>query len=185
MDNAPGFRYFGNELRLSLTFHGDRDVTAQLRRLEDELRARGLRVTPERRAILDFAYSRLGHFDAEELRAELARSGAAVSRATVYRTLGQLVELGLLRRHPGTDRSTFYESSFGREHHEHLVCVECGRILEFVQEDIERLQDEVCRQYHFTPLRHTLQIYGVCRSCRPAEAGDAQDEMAAPSGAER
>ena len=86
--------------------------------------------------------------------------------------------MGLLRRHPRSHRGVFYELTFGREHHEHLVCVECGEILEFVQEDIERLQDEVCEQHHFKPLRHTLQIFGVCKACRPG-AGTASVERPA------
>ena len=94
------------------------------------------------------------------------RDGKPVSRATVFRTLGRLVEAGVLRRHPLSDGRAFYEPALGREHHEHLICAECGKILEFVQEEIERLQDEVCREHRFRPLRHTLQIYGVCEACQ-------------------
>ena len=54
----------------------------------------------------------------------------------------------------------------GRMHHEHMVCVECGRILEFVEEQIERLQDDVCRRHRFHALSHTLQIQGICEACR-------------------
>lgn len=144
-------------------------MTIHLERFENRLRERGLRVTPERRAILEFAFRHFGHFDAEELRAALDHSGIVVSRATVYRTLTHLVETGFLRRHPLGRGRTFYEPSFGRLHHEHLVCVRCGAILEFVQDDIEQLQEQVCREHGFRPLRHTLQIHGVCAACQGHE----------------
>jgi Fur family ferric uptake transcriptional regulator len=133
---------------------------------EQRLRDRGLRATRERRTILAHAFEHFGHFGAGELFASLRRHGHRVSRATVYRTIAHLVRAGLLRRHELGDRRTLYEPVLGREHHEHMVCVRCGRILEFVENEIERLQEEVCRRHHFSPLSHTLQIQGVCESCR-------------------
>jgi Fur family ferric uptake transcriptional regulator len=91
--------------------------------------------------------------------------GVQVSRATVYRTLNTLVEVGLLRKIDMGDRQALYEPTEGREHHEHMICVRCGEILEFVEPEIERLQQEVCRRNGFEPLDHTLQIYGVCQAC--------------------
>jgi Fur family ferric uptake transcriptional regulator len=144
-------------------------MPSHIRDFERRLRERGLRITAERRRILDHAFRQFWHFDAEELLASLRRDGKPVSRATVFRTLGRLVEAGVLRRHPLSDGRVFYEPTLGREHHEHLICAECGKILEFVQEEIERLQDEVCHEHRFRPLRHTLQIYGVCEDCQRRE----------------
>jgi Fur family ferric uptake transcriptional regulator len=144
-------------------------MASHIRDFERRLRERGLRITAERRRILDHAFRHFWHFDAEELLASLRRDGTPVSRATVFRTLGRLVEAGVLRRHPLSDGRAFYEPALGREHHEHLICVECGKILEFVQEEIERLQDEVCREHRFKPSRHTLQIYGTCETCQARE----------------
>jgi Fur family ferric uptake transcriptional regulator len=141
-------------------------MPSHIRDFERRLRERGLRITAERRRILDHAFRHFWHFDAEQLLSSLCRDGKPVSRATVFRTLGTLVEAGVLRRHPLTDGRVFYEPALGREHHEHLICVECGKILEFVQEEIEQLQDEVCREHRFQPLSHTLQIYGTCDACR-------------------
>jgi Fur family ferric uptake transcriptional regulator len=137
-----------------------------LQQFESRLRDSGLKVTAGRRAIVGHALRHFGHFEAEELFASLRRAGSSVSRATLYRTLGRLVEAGLVRKHPLEDGRTFYEPAFDREHHEHLVCVRCGEILEFVQDEIERLQDEVCREHRFQPLSHTLQIYGTCERCQ-------------------
>ena len=135
---------------------------------EKRLKERGLRATRERRVILAHAFDHFGHFYAHDLLASLERHGFRVSRATVYRTLAHLVDTGLLRRHELGDRKTFYEPVFGREHHEHMVCVRCGAILEFIQDEIERLQDQVCREHGFRPLSHTLQIHGICKRCRQA-----------------
>jgi Fur family ferric uptake transcriptional regulator len=134
--------------------------------LRQQLSERGLRVTRERQLILDHAFEHFGHFDSEELLESLNRHGIKVSRATVYRTLPQLVEIGLLRRHEIGDRQKFYEPSFGRKHHEHLICVECGTITEFVQEQIEALQEEICDRHEFKALNHTLQIHGLCKKCQ-------------------
>jgi Fur family ferric uptake transcriptional regulator len=139
--------------------------------LRKQLSERGLRVTRERQIILDHIFEHFGHFDAEELLESLHQQGIKVSRATVYRTLPQLVEIGLLRRHEIGDRQTFYEPSFGRKHHEHLICVDCGSITEFVQEQIEKLQEEICRKHAFKPLSHTLQIQGVCKNCLKTRTG--------------
>ena len=137
----------------------------------DRLREHGLRATRSRVAILGEAAQLHGHFDAEELVSALRRSGARVSRATVYRTLSHLVALGLLRRHDMPEGGARYERWAGRTPHEHLLCVRCGAMLEFVEDGIERLQDEVCRRYDFRPLNHSLQIRGVCRDCRGENLG--------------
>jgi len=145
-------------------------VTRLEEQFEQRLKDRGLRVTRERRAIFAHAFQHFGHFRAADLFASLRQHGFRVSRATVYRTIGNLVETGLLRRHDLGDRRTLYEPAFGREHHEHLVCVSCGRMIEFVEPRIESLQDEVCHQHGFHALSHTLQIQGVCEDCRRAES---------------
>lgn len=135
----------------------------------ERLKDRGLRLTAERRAILRSMLRHSKHFDPEGLLDELRREGVRVSRATVYRTLGHLTDCGLIRRYDLGDRQTLYEVAVGREHHEHLICTRCGTIFEFVHDEIERLQDEVCRRFQFAPVNHSLQIYGTCASCARAE----------------
>jgi len=137
----------------------------QLDLVRRSLHGRGLRMTAVRCRIVEEILSSDGHFNAEGLIARLNGSGAKVSRATVYRTVGCLVEVGLLRRYDHRDRPAEYEPTLGREHHEHMICVACGHVVEFVEEEIERLQDEVCHRHGFRPLRHTLQIHGLCSSC--------------------
>ena len=154
-------------------------MAASVKFFQDRLRERGFRMTSERRAILERIVRLHGHFDADGLIATLRATGADVSRATVYRTIGHLVDSGLLRKYDLGDRHTQYEPAIGREHHEHMICVACGDILEFVEERIEELQDEVCRRYRFRPLTHTLHIHGVCERCasdQPASDPHAAEE---------
>lgn len=140
-------------------------MTPRTEALERVLRSNGLRITAGRRAILRELAGRTRHFDAEGLLADLGGRRAPVSRATVYRTLSQLVDTGLVRKYDLGDRQTVYEPVVGRDHHEHLICISCGRMIEFVQAEIERLQNEVCRRHRFHPVRHTLQIQGICEDC--------------------
>jgi Fur family ferric uptake transcriptional regulator len=116
------------------------------------------------------AFRHFGHFTAEALLASLRRHGGSASRATVYRAIDVLVEVGLLRRYDIAGGPLLYEPAFGRQHHEHLLCEGCGAMLEFVQEEIERLQDEICRAYRFRATSHTLQIRGLCERCHGAGA---------------
>ena len=143
------------------------------------LRERGQRVTPERLALFDEVFARHGHIDVEELRAGLHREGVAISRATVYRNLDLLVELGLARRQRLGRRGFLYEHVHPGQHHDHLVCTGCGRVVEFVSAGIAALQLEICRAHGFVPGRHSLQINGLCNRCAEArpEANAAAEEV--------
>jgi Fur family ferric uptake transcriptional regulator len=137
-------------------------VTDEFRRC---LKKKGLRVTPERECVCREVYTTSIHFDAENLIHRLQASSKPVSRATVYRTLDVLEDCGLVKKIRQTDQRHHYEKTLGLEHHDHLFCEDCGEVIEFRVDEIERLQDEVCQQYGFQPRRHSLQIYGLCRKC--------------------
>ncbi len=124
------------------------------------------RATPERFAILDAVLESQGHFDAEGLYYRLISSGSKVSKATVYNTLDLLKDCGLVSKYRFTEGTSRYEKAFGRPHHHHMVCLECGDILEFVNEKLERIQDDVCNERGFSPQSSTLQIFGTCARCR-------------------
>lgn len=133
------------------------------------LDSQNLRLTPERILILDAVESMKGHFDAEGLYMGLASQNVPVSRATVYRTLDHLVSSGLVQKvylSDHTQRKALYEKVHGREHHEHMHCVECNRIIEFTDDPLEERQAAVCREMGFKPLRHSLRIEGVCDRCQ-------------------
>ena len=138
------------------------------------LRGRGQRVTGERLALFDEIFAQHGHIDAEELLRAMQARGSKISRATVYRNLDLLVECGLARKQRLGSRGFLYEHVHGGQAgHDHLVCIACGRVVEFVSPGIAALQAEICRAHGFEPSHHTLQIAGLCKGCAAARADEA------------
>lgn len=137
----------------------------ELRVFEEFVRARGLRMTAERRAICEEIFEQHVHLDAGALLNALRRRRVPVSRATVYRNLDLLVECGLVRRQRLGSGRTLYEHVHAGQEHDHLVCEVCGRVVEFVSPGIVALRAEICRAHGFEPQHHGLQILGRCRSC--------------------
>ena len=129
------------------------------------LRENQLKVTKEREIILTEVLKRTDHFDADELAADLRGAQVRVSRATVYRTLDILYDLNFVSKSTLGHKHQHYENMVGRAHHDHLVCNQCDKVIEFVNDDIERLQHEVCKNLGFKMTSHTLQIFGICRDC--------------------
>jgi Fur family ferric uptake transcriptional regulator len=123
-------------------------------------------MTRQRVLVFDAVFRVHGHVDAEELAGHLRKPGSRVSRASVYRTLDLLAEAGLVKPTRLGERQRFYEHVHGGEHHDHLVCEVCGRLIEFYSPEIEKLQEKVCRENSFEPARHTMIVYGVCEECR-------------------
>jgi len=151
------------------------------------LKGRGQRVTGERLALFEEIFSQHGHIDAEALLAAMQARGSKISRATVYRNLDLLVECGLARKQQLGSRRFLYEHVHGGQHHDHLVCTVCGRVVEFVSPGIAALQTEICRAHGFVPSHHTLQISGLCNRCEEARCQEAQEakegrSMGAPAG---
>jgi Fur family ferric uptake transcriptional regulator len=134
---------------------------------QDFLVSRGLRLTRERHAIAREVMARQGHFDLEELHAELRRKGCKVSRASVYRTLPLLLQAGIVAEVELGDKQARYERTLGRRHHDHMLCLGCGRVIEFYSEALERLQEELCRREDFRGESHNLEIRGYCARCAP------------------
>jgi len=140
-------------------------------RFQEYLSSRNLRMTPERRSVLEVILSQEGHFDAEELLEFLRGHERPVSRATLYRTLDHLRGAGLVKMHRFGRGHALYEADYDRSHHDHMVCDGCGTVIEFVNDEIERLQEEVCSQHGFRSTNHVMQIFGVCRNCQEAKPG--------------
>ena len=150
-------------------------------RFSEYLTRNRLRLTRERRTILDEMLRIRGHFDADQLLMHFRGKGHAVSRATLYRTLRRLVEAGLVHKIEMAQGQAQYEIMFGRHHHDHMICLTCGRIIEFESREIERAQDLVCRRKGFTMTGHMHQIRGLCAGC----AAGTGDGAAAPRRAAR
>ena len=130
------------------------------------LASKQLKMTRQRQAVIDAIFSDDGHFDAEELVERLKNGQIGVSRATVYRTLELLRECQLVEKLDFGSARSFYEQTSPGEHHDHLICVECGSVMEFHNDKLETLQDEICRQFGFEETHHSLRIFGRCRDCR-------------------
>ena len=125
-----------------------------------------LRSTSQRRLVTDVFFESSGHLSIEDLLAEVRLEDSKVGYATVYRTLKLLKECGLAyERHFG-DGVSRYEVARDDEHHDHLICTECGRIVEFEDDRIEELQDSLAASYGFVLVRHKHELYGVCADCR-------------------
>lgn len=148
----------------------------------DFLRSRGMRVTPERMALLEEIYRQHGHIDAEQILDGLRAGGKKVSRATVYRNLELLVEAGLVQRQRlGRDRY-LYEHVHTGQSHDHLGCRDCGRVVEFVSPSIQAMLHEICRAHGFSREDRQIQVLGLCQAC--AETRAAAEAAAAESAAE-
>lgn len=131
----------------------------------DYLNKRGLKFTPQRKTILKEIFSAHQHFDVNDIFLRLSQKGTYISRASIYRTINLLIKSGLIREIISDERHRHYEHTFGHDHHDHLFCLKCGRIIEFKSEQIEKLQKEVCQQYGFKPFKHRLQILGCYSRC--------------------
>jgi Fur family ferric uptake transcriptional regulator len=130
------------------------------------LREKSLRNSDVREAIVRTVMSRREHFDIDELTAEVRRQGIDASTATVYRALPLLIEAGLIQPTLLSGEKRRYEAAFQREHHDHLICARCGRVVEFQFEAFEVLQDEVAAKYGFQLTAHYHELIGVCATCR-------------------
>lgn len=132
--------------------------------LKDYLTKHQLKLTHQREQILG-AFLKMEHVTAEEMYRMLAKRSAHIGLATIYRTLNLFCEAGLAQaRHFGTQ--TQYDNVSHKGHHDHLICTSCGKIVEFENCDIERLQEEVATRNGFAIQTHKLELYGLCAGCR-------------------
>lgn len=128
-------------------------------------RDRTQRFSAQQRAMVRFIFAQHEHFDADGLIAEMKTAGLSISRATAYRTLGKLVDSGLLRRHE-TGGRTRYEHDYGYPHHDHLHCVACGAMIEFQVAEMEAIIRKSSEAHGFKPSGHSFIVQGTCMPCR-------------------
>lgn len=134
--------------------------------MKTNLRKAGLKVTLPRLKILELLEeSDQHHLTAEDLYKALQDSGEEIALATVYRVLTQFEAAGLVNRHHFEGGNSVFEVNEGA-HHDHIVCVECGRVDEFVDEVIEKRQAAIAKRLNYEMTDHSLHIYGICSSCR-------------------
>ena len=130
------------------------------------LNGKNLKHSQQREWILDIFLSIEKHVTIDELWVAVKKKYPSVGYATIYRTLRLLCESGLCRELSFEDGATRFEHLYGHEHHDHLICTQCGKSVEVVDAEIERLQEQLMQRHGFVLQRHRMELYGVCKSCR-------------------
>lgn len=154
-------------------------ATEHLDRFRLALRAESLRLTSQRLAVLEDILAGEGHRECEDIFLSLRMKGIPVSRATIYRTLDILEHVGFVRKLDIGDGRFRYENKLAQSHHDHFICLECGRIIEFVDRGIERRQERLSREHDFRLVRHVHQLFGICRDCQVEKAKESNGSPAA------
>ena len=127
--------------------------------LTSALKKEGLRYTNQRQAVWDEIKSNDDHRDAEQIYNALRNNNLNVSRATVYRTIDVLVKNRLARKMDVGDGRSLYESRLDDEHHDHMICLDTGDIIEFFNEELEDLQDKIAKKHGYKVVRHVHQLF--------------------------
>jgi Fur family ferric uptake transcriptional regulator len=131
------------------------------------LKSNKLKLTSERVAILEQVFAYDDHFRAEDLLVRMRQNGHQVSRATIYRTLPLLVKSGLLTEVIDAQKQSHYEHINAlQQQHAHLICLRCGKLIEFKNVEIDSLQESVCKAYGFKPIKYRNEILGYCFECQ-------------------
>ncbi len=134
--------------------------------LENYITQHNLKITKQRRAVLEAFLGSEEHVSAEELYKIVSAKEPKIGLATVYRTLALLTESGLAAELDFGDGQKRYELNFEHEHHDHMICTQCGKIIEFNHPLIEKLQEDVAQEHGFEMTAHKLDMFGICKNCR-------------------
>lgn len=137
-------------------------------RLVEYMDREGLRSTAQRRLVSDVFFKSIGHLSIEDMLEKVRAIDQGVGYATVYRTLKLLTECGVAYERKFGDGLTRYELADDASHHDHLICVECGTIVEFEEPEIELLQERIAKKHGFVLRNHKHEMYGVCAECQGA-----------------
>ena len=154
----------------------DASVHQELSRFSNFLKQQGFKITSQRLLVAEKIFDLKDHFTVDSLSEALKDRRSEISRATIYRIISLMVEAGQLIEHNFGQSVKYYEPVHGKEHHDHMVCTDCGLIQEFHHDDIERLQEAMAEKLGFELIDHSLNLYGKCTvlkatgKCRKAEA---------------
>ncbi|MCQ9208216.1 MAG: transcriptional repressor [Omnitrophica bacterium] len=132
----------------------------------DFLKKQNLKLTKQREEVLGVFLKTEKHLTVEELYNIIKKKDPHIGQATVFRTLKLIREAGIATEADLGDKKIRYEHRYGHKHHDHLICIKCGRFIEVVEPEIEKLQNKLCRDFRFLVERHRLEIFGVCQQCR-------------------
>lgn len=137
-------------------------------RLREFAHERGLKKSRQRELILERFLGMGGHVSADDVHAEVRGADPSVGRTTVYRALRLFCEARIASSIDLKDDLTRFEPALSRGHHDHLICVRCGRIDEFLSPEVEQRQEEIAAERGYRLVWHRHQLYGVCPDCQPA-----------------
>ena len=137
-----------------------------MKQFTDYIATHGLKLTPQRRLIAEVFLRQDGHLSTEELYDKVRKEDTTVGQATVYRTLKLFCDSGLAKEVHFGDGVARYERTVGVTHHDHIICIACGKQVEFVDATIEKLQESLAAKHGFILTSHHMNLYGVCPSCR-------------------
>jgi Fur family ferric uptake transcriptional regulator len=137
--------------------------------LERHLRKNGRKLTRQRQMIAEL-FLRKDHVTVEDLYREVSRKNSGIGMTTVYRTLKLLCQWGIGQERHFSNAKTIYDNVAWKRHHDHLICTQCGKIIEFENLQIELLQKKVADRHQFLIVHHKLELYGICGDCRRREA---------------
>lgn len=146
-----------------------KEVSIDYNALKEDLKKKGYKLTPQRRAILDIIVECEGkHLTAEEIYDEVKKTCPEIGLATVYRTIALLEEIGVVSRLNLNDGCSRYELIHGDENHmhHHLICNRCNAVIEVEDDLLEELEDRISKEYEFKIVDHSLQFFGVCKQCQ-------------------
>ena len=137
--------------------------------LRGELRERQLPVTHQREAIAQVLFESTRYLSADDVAGELRRRDEHIGKATVYRTLALLVELGLATEHDFDEGFKRYQTRVGAAHHDHLICTACGKVVQFQHSELEQILDAIAVEHGFEAITRQIKIFGTCgeqEACR-------------------
>jgi Fur family ferric uptake transcriptional regulator len=147
----------------------------------EHIQKKGLKRTAQRDLILEVFLRTEEHLSSEDLYRLVKEEDPTVGQTTVYRTLKLLTEAGLAREVRFGDNRTHYEHNYKHQHHDHMICSECGRIIEFYSAELEAIQDAMAAKHKFEVTQHLLRIIGLCAECQRARKGGERKELSSPT----
>lgn len=140
------------------------------------LREQGLPVTQQREAVAEVVFGSDEHLSVDDIETHLREEGDRIGKATIYRTLDLLVRSKLVEEHDFGEGFKRYEHRLSRRpEHEHLICMECGGVTEFQSQEVKKIEEQIQHSHGFRPVRHKLEIYGLCEGCQ-REGAEVPDE---------
>ncbi len=154
---------------MKLKFNFKKETSIRTEQFRTWISNGGLKATKQREEIFQIFLDSPGHKNLAQIYALVSKAHPKIGYTTVYRTLKLLTRLGLAEERKFADGETRYEPMVGEEHHDHLICLQCGKIVEFENQTLEALQREIAARYRFKIYHHRMELYGQCFQCASRE----------------